>query len=139
MSDERPLPDAPARARIQDQLDRSLLVEAGAGSGKTHEMAARMAAGIASGVYQIEHMAAVTFTRKAAAELRGRFQLALEELLKSQVAAGSRHHEVRADSSKQLAEVVRQSESDPRARMAHALSNLERFFAGTIARVHGAR
>ena len=62
-------------------LDRNLLVEAGAGSGKTHMMAARMAAGIASGKYQIEHMAAVTFTRKAASELRGRFQLALESQL----------------------------------------------------------
>jgi ATP-dependent helicase/nuclease subunit A len=132
MSDVWPLPDASARARIQDQLDRSLLVEAGAGSGKTHEMAARMAAGIASGVYQIEHMAAVTFTRKAAAELRGRFQLALEELLKSHVAAGFRHHEVRSDSSKRWAEVVIQPDADSRARIAHALSNLERFFAGTI-------
>ena len=37
-----------------------------------------MAAGVAAGVYQIEHMAAVTFTRKAASELRGRFHLALE-------------------------------------------------------------
>ena len=34
-----------------------------------------------AGTYEVEHMAAVTFTRKAAAELRGRFQLALEEEL----------------------------------------------------------
>src|SRR6187402_934936 len=73
--------DQSARARIRTELTRSLLVEAGAGSGKTHEMATRMAAGIASGVYEIEHMAAVTFTRKAAAEMRGRFQLALEQEL----------------------------------------------------------
>ena len=73
---ERPLADAAARARIVTELDRSLLVEAGAGSGKTHQLAARMAAGIATGTYEIEHLAAVTFTRKAAAELRGRFQLA---------------------------------------------------------------
>ena len=56
----------------------NILVEAGAGSGKTQMLAERMAAGIASGVYQVEHMAAVTFTRKAASELRGRFHLALE-------------------------------------------------------------
>ena len=37
-----------------------------------------MAAGVAAGVYHVEHMAAVTFTRKAASELRGRFHLALE-------------------------------------------------------------
>ena len=73
MSSERQLADQRARDRIVSDLDRNLLVEAGAGSGKTHEMARRMAAGIATGVYQVEHMAAVTFTRKAAAELRGRF------------------------------------------------------------------
>src|SRR5256885_10340320 len=47
-------------------------------SGKTQMLAERMAAGVTAGVYQVEHMAAVTFTRKAASELRGRFHLALE-------------------------------------------------------------
>ena len=74
--------DQSSRDRIVQDLQQSLLVEAGAGSGKTHEMARRMAAGVAAGVYQVEHMAAVTFTRKAAAELRGRFQVALEEELR---------------------------------------------------------
>ena len=64
------LRDDPARARIASDLGRNLLVEAGAGSGKTHEMARRMAAGVAGGVYAIEQMAAVTFTRKAAAEMQ---------------------------------------------------------------------
>jgi ATP-dependent helicase/nuclease subunit A len=107
MSDR--LPDQAERRRISTELDRSLLVEAGAGSGKTHEMAARMAAGVASGVYAIEQMAAVTFTRKAAAELRGRFQLALEAEL---TAAGAQPD--RAD------------------RIRRALGSIERFFAGTI-------
>src|ERR1700722_1934783 len=81
MNDKRQMADQNARDRIVTDLGRNLLVEAGAGSGKTHEMARRMAAGIATGVYRVEHMSAVTFTRKAAAELRGRFQLALEEEL----------------------------------------------------------
>ncbi len=114
----RPLPDAAARARIVSSLDQSLLVEAGAGSGKTHEMAARMAAGIATGVYQIEHIAAVTFTRKAAAELRGRFQLALEARVSPRAGESSTG--------------VRPPGRDELARMSFALSNLERFFAGTI-------
>jgi len=114
----RQLTDQASRHRIVSALDRNVLVEAGAGSGKTHMMAARMAAGIALGVYQVEYMAAVTFTRKAAAELRGRFQLALE---------------------KELVRSVRlQPDRDPpgrdqrQARIRAALSNLERFFAGTI-------
>jgi ATP-dependent helicase/nuclease subunit A len=126
MPDSRPLPDAPARARILEQLDRSLLVEAGAGSGKTHEMAARMAAGIASGVYQIEHMAAVTFTRKAAAELRGRFQLALEELLPKPTGRIVSGMERPGDAG------AGRPDDERVVRIAHALSNLERFFAGTI-------
>jgi ATP-dependent helicase/nuclease subunit A len=117
MTDARQLTDQKARSRIIEALDRNLLVEAGAGSGKTHMMAARMAAGIARGVYQVEHMAAVTFTRKAAAELRGRFQLALEEeLAKSMARAGFS----RADADARV------------GRIRIALSNLERFFAGTI-------
>ena len=104
-----PVPvDAAARARIVTELDRNLLVEAGAGSGKTHEMAARMAAGVAAGIYRVEQIAAVTFTRKAAAELRGRFQLALEQQL------------------------AQESSADAIGRIRQALANLERFFAGTI-------
>src|SRR5262245_37327196 len=104
----KPVPDQAARDRIARDLDVNLIVEAGAGSGKTRELSARMAAGIASGVYALDGMAAVTFTRKAAAELRGRFQLALEE----QLAAGG--------------------SPDRQTRIQSALSNLERFFAGTI-------
>lgn len=108
---QHPSPPAPrdqtARFRIRRELTRSMLVEAGAGSGKTHEMATRMAAGVAEGVYAVEHMAAVTFTRKAAAELRGRFQLALEADLMA-------------------------ADGDRAIRLRSALANLERFFAGTI-------
>jgi ATP-dependent helicase/nuclease subunit A len=113
MSKDRQLADQRSRNRIISALDRNLLVEAGAGSGKTHMMAARMAAGIASGAHDVEHMAAVTFTRKAAAELRGRFQLALEA-------------ELRSDAS------LQGSEPERAVRIRSALSNLERFFAGTI-------
>src|SRR6267378_4159313 len=70
--------DLESRRLIREELLTNILVEAGAGSGKTQMLAERMAAGVASGVYQVEHVAAVTFTRKAASELRGRFHLALE-------------------------------------------------------------
>jgi len=104
----QPLKDEAARRRIATELNVHMLVEAGAGSGKTHMLAARMAAGVAAGDYDVRRMAVVTFTRKAAAELRGRFQRALE--------------------------VELASATDP-TRATHcqrALANLERFFAGTI-------
>src|SRR5215203_3918908 len=87
MSDTRAM-DAESRRIIREELLTNILVEAGAGSGKTQMLAERMAAGVASGVYQIEHLAAVTFTRKAASELRGRFQHALEARLKGDSVAG---------------------------------------------------
>src|SRR5882762_7425697 len=105
MSDSRKL-DQESRRLVREELLTNILLEAGAGSGKTQMLAERMAAGVAAGVYQVEHMAAVTFTRKAASELRGRFHLALEtELAK---------------------------DPERTARVQSALSNLERFFAGTI-------
>src|SRR3954463_790207 len=70
--------DRESRRLIREELLTNILVEAGAGSGKTQMLAERMAAGGAAGVYHVEYMAAVTFTRKAASELRGRFHLALE-------------------------------------------------------------
>ena len=73
---KRPLPDQAARDFIRTRFDVNVLVEAGAGTGKTESLAQRMVAGIVSG-YDVSQMAAVTFTRKAAAELRGRFQVVL--------------------------------------------------------------
>src|SRR5260370_1091176 len=81
MSERPPAPDQAARDLIRERLDVNLLVEAGAGSGKTECLARRMATGVLEGRYKVEEMAAVTFTRKAAAELRGRFQLTLERAL----------------------------------------------------------
>lgn len=69
--------DVIARGRIAADLDTNLLVEAGAGSGKTTCLVERMVNLIRRGD-PVERIAAVTFTRKAANELRERFQLGLE-------------------------------------------------------------
>ena len=72
------LPDARARETIRTDLGRTLLVEAGAGSGKTTMLVERMLALLLDGGVQPESVAAVTFTRKAASHLRRKFQAALE-------------------------------------------------------------
>lgn len=69
--------DEPARRRIRTELGTNLLVEAGAGSGKTTLLVERMVEHVRVGT-PVERLAAVTFTRKAANELRERFQIALE-------------------------------------------------------------
>jgi ATP-dependent helicase/nuclease subunit A len=56
-----------------------MLVEAAAGTGKTTCMVRRMVALIRRGKCTVEKIAAVTFTRKAAAELKSRFRLELEK------------------------------------------------------------
>ncbi|MDA0333669.1 MAG: UvrD-helicase domain-containing protein [bacterium] len=79
MTAKRLLVDAAARQRIAEDLDTSLMCLAGAGAGKTHALVQRMVACVRTGTADIRHMAAITFTRKAAGELRGRFFAALQE------------------------------------------------------------
>lgn len=67
------LPDAGARQRALLDYDATLLVEAGAGSGKTALMAGRVALMLAHGI-QPRDIVAITFTEAAAAELLERIQ-----------------------------------------------------------------
>src|SRR5205807_5334666 len=64
----RTLRDDDSRLRAMAVHDRSFLVEAGAGSGKTAVMAGRIAMMLAAGIAP-KHIAAVTFTELAASEL----------------------------------------------------------------------
>jgi ATP-dependent helicase/nuclease subunit A len=71
------LPDQHVRTRIEGDLDTTLFVEAGAGSGKTTVLVKRIVALVCNGV-PLSSIAAVTFTEKAAAELRDRVRQQLE-------------------------------------------------------------
>ena len=62
--------DADARELIRYSLDESLIVEAAAGTGKTSELVRRLVAVVRTGRAKVEQVVAVTFTRKAAGELR---------------------------------------------------------------------
>ena len=73
------LPDRAARTTALINVDRSFLVEAGAGSGKTSIMAGRVAVLFAQGV-EPKHVAAITFTEFAASELRIRIERFVSEL-----------------------------------------------------------
>src|SRR6202451_868258 len=57
-----------------------LAVIAGAGSGKSETMAARLGWLVASGMFRPERVLGLTFTRKAAAELGDRVRSRLERL-----------------------------------------------------------
>ncbi|WP_254780911.1 ATP-dependent DNA helicase [Modestobacter sp. DSM 44400] len=65
---------------VQAPVDRPLVVVAGAGSGKTETMAARVAWLVANQLVAPEAVLGLTFTRKAASELGARIRLRLAAL-----------------------------------------------------------
>jgi ATP-dependent exoDNAse (exonuclease V) beta subunit len=72
------LADPDARDAIAHDLDANLVVEAAAGTGKTTELVRRVVAVLAAGRGVIGGIVAVTFTEKAAGELKLRLRAALE-------------------------------------------------------------
>lgn len=99
--------DQHARKRILEELNTTFLVEAGAGSGKTTSLVGRLLALIETGTAKIGRIAAITFTNKAADEMKERFRMALE---------------------RKAADV----EGETRERLEEALANLDQIFIGTI-------
>ena len=67
------LQDQQARDKIAGALDQNMMVLAGAGAGKTYALVQRMANAVQKGVVAVDQLSAITFTRKAAGEMRGRF------------------------------------------------------------------
>ena len=103
------LPDAEARRIIATALDETLLVEAAAGTGKTTELVGRIVRIIADDRAKVGEIVAVTFTEKAAGELK----LRLRE---------------RLDAERSEA----QQDPERRARLDEALKQLEEAHVSTI-------
>ncbi|MBU8919845.1 UvrD-helicase domain-containing protein [Bacillus sp. FJAT-29953] len=100
--------DQAAREKIKHELGTNFLVEAGAGSGKTTSLVDRMVNLIYTGSAEIHQIVAITFTRKAADELKVRFQAKLEEAWN------------------------KESDLDAEFRFGEAVKNIERCFLGTV-------
>ena len=79
MSGRVPRQDAAARETIARALDDTLVVEAAAGTGKTTELVGRIVRILASGRATVDNVVAVTFTEKAAGELKLRLREALDD------------------------------------------------------------
>lgn len=79
----RPAADEAVRERVTRELTTTFLLEAGAGTGKTHVLVERYVSCVldsAAGVGDVRRVAAITFTEKAAAELRQRVRERFEQL-----------------------------------------------------------
>ena len=64
-------------------MSRNLMIEAGAGTGKTTRLVKAVLEALFVRQIPLDHMVALTFTNKAAGELKERVGLALEEVLES--------------------------------------------------------
>lgn len=71
--------DQPARDRVETDTAATLFVEAGAGTGKTRALVHRLSALLLDDQVPVDQIAAITFTEKAAAELRDRLRVHLVE------------------------------------------------------------
>ncbi|WP_010283216.1 UvrD-helicase domain-containing protein [Bacillus timonensis] len=100
--------DQVARDKISTVLNQNFLVEAGAGSGKTTSLVDRMVNLIYTGAANINEIVAITFTKKAADELKMRFLTALEKRGKEE------------------------KDVDIKIRLEDALQNIEQSFIGTV-------
>jgi ATP-dependent helicase/nuclease subunit A len=108
------LPDEPARARIRDDLGTTLIVTAAAGTGKTTALVSRIVALVSSGRATLQGLVAVTYTDKAAGEMKLRLRTEIERA-RSQLPPGL------------------QGPDDPRRpRLDRALAELELAHIGTI-------
>jgi ATP-dependent exoDNAse (exonuclease V) beta subunit len=99
--------DANARSRISTEFGTTFFVEAAAGTGKTTALVGRIVGLIRSGRGTLAQTVAVTFTEKAAGEMKLRLRLEIEK--------------ARADAT-----------SEERARLNRALEELELARIGTI-------
>ncbi len=104
-----PIADQRVRDRIRNDLDTTLIVEAAAGTGKTTALVNRIVAALAAGRAELGRIVAVTFTEKAAGELKLRLRAGIEN--------------ARRDPARPAAE---------RARLSGALGQLEEARIGTI-------
>ena len=78
-AEPRPLADDEARRGIREDLDTTLVVEAAAGTGKTTELVARIVAVLRAGITELDRLVAVTFTEKAAGEMKLRLRAGARE------------------------------------------------------------
>ena len=78
MSPTPVLPDHETRCRIREDFHATLFIEAAAGTGKTTALVSRMVAALVSGEGTLDRMVALTFTEKAAGELKLRLRSEIE-------------------------------------------------------------
>ena len=119
-----PVTDAPDRERIRTSLDETLIVEAAAGTGKTTELIHRIVNVLTEGRAEVDRIVAVTFTEKAAGELKLRLREGLEHA----------RHDLRQQGLSDPGRIPNPESriADQRRNLEHALEHLEEAHISTI-------
>jgi ATP-dependent exoDNAse (exonuclease V) beta subunit len=98
--------DAEARRTIREDLDATVFVEAAAGTGKTTELVGRIVSLLSSGKSSLDRVVAVTFTEKAAGELKLRLRADIERArAAAPEGSGARQHLEQAIRDLELARI----------------------------------
>jgi len=103
--DAVPLPDQAERDRAQQDYESSHLVEASAGTGKTTTLIQRILWMLKEGGRTLSQIAAMTFTEKAAGEMKVRLREALDEAVEHEENSEWRQALVQAQRELESAEV----------------------------------
>ena len=98
------LPDAEARRRIREEFGSTFFVEAAAGTGKTTALVGRIVGLIRAGAGTLNRLVAVTFTEKAAGEMKLRLRSEIEKA-RSRATPGERGRLDRALEELELARI----------------------------------
>ena len=86
------LVDHEARARIANDLDSTLVVEAAAGTGKTTALVERILSLLRTGKATLRTLVAVTFTEKAAGEMKLRLRTEIEKARTNAASPAEQEH-----------------------------------------------
>ena len=97
--------DAEARRRIQQDLTANFVVEAAAGTGKTTALVGRIVAVVQAGLTTLDRIVAVTFTEKAAGEMKLRLRTELEKARERASDPAERAHLERALSALEVTHI----------------------------------
>jgi ATP-dependent exoDNAse (exonuclease V) beta subunit len=125
MSARDSLDDARDRQIIRDDLDATLIVEAAAGTGKTTQLVNRIVEILATGRASVQQIVAVTFTEKAAGELKLRLREALDRARANDPAS-------QREPGTPASQTMRGATDGRRERLEDALAHLEEAHVSTI-------
>jgi ATP-dependent helicase/nuclease subunit A len=127
--------DHEARVTAATNFERNLVVSAGAGTGKTTLLVERMLTAIGSGAAPLSAIAAITFTDKAAGELRHRLASGLGEL--AELARGGMAGSQASSANNAYAWLIENSSADPAVIAALAEDAEAKLDRATVTTIHG--